>query len=124
MTKTILAALVVALVASVGLAADPTATAVICTGVKDRAPEGAAAKFPVEVGQVYCFTEAKDVSGKIVHVWYHGDKEIGRVDLPIKAERWRTWSAKKVMPKQTGAWKVEVQDGAGKVLATANFTVE
>ena len=124
MNKTILAALVVALIAGVALAAEPTATAVACTGVKDRAPEGAAEKFPAAVGQVYCFTEAKGVTDKVVHVWYHADKQVGRVELPVKADRWRTWSAKKVLPNQTGTWKVEAQDGAGKVLATASFTVE
>jgi hypothetical protein len=124
MKVTMLAVLVAVVVTGAVMAAEPTATAVACTGVKDRAPEGAADKFPATVGQVYCFTEAKAVGEKVVHVWYHGDKEVGRVDLPCKAERWRTWSAKKVQPKMTGAWKVEVQDAAGKVLATAAFTVE
>ncbi len=124
MRLTILVMLVALTITGVALAAEPSATAVVCTGVKDRAPEGAAEKFPATVGQVYCFTEAKGVGEKIVFVWSHGDKEVGRIELPVKAERWRTWSAKKVLPGMTGAWKVEVQDATGKVLATAAFSVE
>jgi hypothetical protein len=124
MRVTILAVLLALVVTGAVMAAEPSATAVVCASVKDRAPVGAADKFPATVGQVYCFTEAKSVGDKVVMVWFHADKEVGRVDLPCKADRWRTWSAKKVLPGMAGAWKVEVQDGAGKVLATAAFTVE
>ena len=124
MRLTILVMLVALTITGVALAAEPSVTAVVCKGVKDRAPEGAAENFPATVGQVYCFTDAKDVVEKVVFVWSHGDKEVGRIELPVKAERWRTWSAKKVLPGMTGAWKVEVQDATGKVLATATFSVE
>jgi hypothetical protein len=108
------------------LAADApaSATAVVCTGVKDRAPEGAAEKFAPTVGQLTCFSELHGVKEKVVHVWFHGDKEVAQVELPVKAEHWRTWSTKKVMATWTGAWRVEVRDAAGTVLATAKFTVE
>ncbi len=111
------------LVAAAVVAADQptTATAQACTSVKDRAPEGAADKFPASVGQVYCFSLVTNGKDKVVHVWFHGDKEVFKTDLAVNGPRWRTWSAKKVVP---GAWKVEVRDAAGAVLATASFTVE
>lgn len=124
MRSALLLMVVAVAVAGAAVAAEPTATAVACTGVKDRAPEGAADTFPTSVGQVYCFTEARAVTGKVVHVWYHGDKEVGRIELPVRAERWRTWSAKKVLPGMTGSWRVEVQDETGKALATVSFSVE
>ncbi len=100
------------------------ATAIVCTGVQDRAPVGAAESFPSTVGQLYCFSEVKDGSGAVVHVWYYGEKEVRRIELPVKAARWRTWSAKSIPAAWTGAWKVEVLDTAGNVLATSSFTVE
>jgi hypothetical protein len=113
------------LLAPAALAADgPTATAVVCTAVKDRAPEGAAETFPANVGELYCFSHLTNVTDKVVHVWFRGEKEVFRIELPVRASQWRTWSAKKVMPGMTGAWRVEVRDAAGTVLATARFTVE
>jgi len=117
----------VPLVVGAGPAPTPaaaTATAVICTAVKDRAPVGAADKFPAAAGQLSCFSELHGVKDKAVHVWFHGDKEVARMELAVKAERWRTWSTKTIPPKWTGAWKVEVQDASGAVLAAASFTVE
>jgi hypothetical protein len=124
--KKVLLLLAVMLLAAPPLAADqpPAATAQVCTAVKDRTPEGSAEKFPASVGELYCYSQITNVTGKVVHVWFHADKEVFRIELPVKAARWRTWSAKKVVPGLTGAWRVEVQDAAGKVLAIAKFTVE
>jgi len=126
MKRTLLLLALVLLVAPVAFAADPApaATAQICTGVKDRAPVGVADKFPASVGDLYCFSVVTNATDKIVQVWFHGDKEVCKVELPVKAARWRTWSAKKILPGMTGAWRVEVRDTAGAVLATTNFTVE
>jgi hypothetical protein len=113
------------LLAGPALAADtPAATAEVCTAVKDRAPEGTAEKFPPNVGELYCFSTLTNVTDKVVHVWFHADKEVFRIELPVKAARWRTWSAKKILPTMTGPWRVEIQDATGAVLATAKFTVE
>ena len=108
------------------LAANPTttATAQICTGVKDRTPEGVAASFPASAGQVYCFSVITNGQPKVVQVWYRAEKEVFRIELPVRGVRWRTWSAKTIPPGSNGAWRVEVQDPAGTVLATARFTVE
>lgn len=100
------------------------ATAIVCTGVKDRAPEGAAEKFAAGVGQLYCFSEIRGGRDRVEHVWYHGDKEVRRVEMPVKAERWRTWSIKNVAATMTGSWRVDVVDADGKVLASSTFVVE
>jgi len=100
--------------------------AVICTGVKDRAPEGAAEKFPAAVGKLFCFTRiVGGAEGTVVkHVWFHGDQQVDAIELKVGAASWRTFSSKTIDPKLTGAWKVEVQDAEGKALATLNFTIE
>ncbi|HPW54920.1 MAG: DUF2914 domain-containing protein [Thermoanaerobaculaceae bacterium] len=127
MRRTVLGSVVVLLVIGVGsvLAEDGAfATAIVCTGGEDRAPVGVAESFPATVGLLYCFSEVKGGTDKVVHVWYFNDKEVRRTELPVKAARWRTWSTKSVPATATGGWRVEVQDGAGKVLATSSFTIE
>jgi len=121
----VVAALVCAALASGAMVfAEPTATAVVCTEVANRAPVGAADRFPATVGKLVCFSEVRGASGKVVHVWFRGDKEMLRVDLAVGGERWRTWSVKKIIPEWTGAWRVEVRAEDGTVLATTSFAVE
>jgi hypothetical protein len=124
--KKALLLLAAVLLAAPALAADqpPAATAQVCTGMKDRAAVGVAERFPASVGELYGYSQITNVTGKVVHVWFHADKEVFRIELPVKAARWRTWSAKKILPGMTGAWRVEVQDAGGKILAVAKFTVE
>lgn len=104
--------------------AETTATAVVCTGVENRAAVGAADRFPATVGSLACLSEVHGGSGKIVHVWIHGDKEMASIELAVKGERWRTWSTKRILPEWTGPWRVEVRAGDGTVLAKAEFTIE
>jgi hypothetical protein len=125
MRAAILLGLTMVVLAAGAAAVDgPSATAVVCTGVKDRVAQGASTTFPASVGQLTCLSEVHGVKDSVAHVWLHGGKEVGRMSLPVKAERWRTWSTKKILPAMTGAWKVEVRDAAGAVLAAADFTVQ
>lgn len=120
--------LAVALAVSVGLVAEEEATtfatAIVCTGVEDRTPVGAAESFSSDVGQLYCFSEVRNGGEKVVHVWYHNDREVRRIELAVRGARWRTWSAKTIPATATGAWKVEVQGPDGAVLAASSFVVE
>jgi hypothetical protein len=119
--------LVLAVLASTVLVARaeaPSATAVVCLKVENRAPVGAATTFPVEVGELACFSELHGVSGSIHHVWFHGDERVRDIELAVKAERWRTWSVKRIPPTAIGDWRVEVRGGDGTVLATASFRIE
>ncbi|MBI4916227.1 MAG: DUF2914 domain-containing protein [Acidobacteria bacterium] len=102
----------------------PSATAVVCLRVEDRTPVGAGATFPVEVGELMCFSELRGVTGTIHHVWFHGDQSVRDIELTVKAERWRTWSVKRISPAAVGDWRVEVRTGDGTVLATAGFKIE
>jgi hypothetical protein len=119
----ILAAAVAVAIAAVAVA-ETTATAVVCTSVADRAPVGAADRFPASVGKVICFSDVRDGAGKVVHVWFRGDKQIFTIELRAQGSRWRTWSEKRILPEWTGAWRVEVRSENGAVLAKAEFTIE
>src|SRR5205814_1422584 len=59
----------------------------------------------------------------IHHVWFHGDTQVGDVELQVGGSPWRTWSRKSVPADWTGPWHVEVRDAAGAVLKRIDFTV-
>ncbi len=125
MTLVLSAALLALCAGSLWLyAAEASATRVVaCPGVKDREPVGAAAQFPAGVGEVWCFSETHGVEGTLTHVWYHGDKEVGRMSLAVKGGRWRTWSHKTVPAAWTGPWHVSVLDAQGKEIGAVSFEV-
>ncbi|MGA9753064.1 MAG: DUF2914 domain-containing protein [Acidobacteriota bacterium] len=107
-------------------AAEPAAVRVVaCTGVADRAPTGAASTFPADVGHVWCFCEIRDAGAgmDLTHLWTLNGKIVARIPLKASGARWRTWSEKKILPAETGRWKVAVLDASGKELGSVEFEV-
>lgn len=99
---------------------------VVGTGVEDRKPVGVAESFPATTERVYCFLLAYDVmeDTQVSFVWYHGQNELLKTDLPLKkGPRWRTFAYKNLY-SQKGEWKVEIRDAAGKPLKEIKFLVE
>jgi hypothetical protein len=99
---------------------------IICSGIENREPVDTVSVFAAGSEVAYAFLEATNISTdvEVSFVWRHGDSEVGRVILPIRAgTRWRTYSSKKLAGR-SGAWQVEVQDSTGAVLASVDFTVE
>jgi hypothetical protein len=90
--------------------------------VENREPVNESKTFDRTAGRVYTWTRiaATEVPVKTKHVYYADGEKISEVELGINAKSYRVWSYKTVWP---GAWKVEVTDEAGTVLATAEFTV-
>lgn len=99
---------------------------VITTQVVDRAPVDAVEVFPASVGKLFCFTRVEGATGDttITHVWYRGSEEMARIELPVRAGDWRTWSSKRILPSWGGEWRVEVRDAAGNLLQTIPFTLQ
>ena len=112
-------------------AAAPAATssavsveAVVARSVMDRAPVDSGTAFPADVGQLVLWTKVSGAAGSMVrHVWFHGETEVGNVELSISSSPYRTWSRKTVPLDWTGAWHVEVRDAAGAVVQRVDFTV-
>ncbi len=99
--------------------------AVICTGVEQREPKGAAETFDAGVGQLFCFTHIEGASGTTIkHAWYWRDALQRDIPLQVGGSPWRTWSQKNIQPMQTGAWRVDVVAEDGKVLKSLNFAIE
>jgi hypothetical protein len=108
-------------------AATPQVTvteAVVARSILDRQPQDTGSVFPADVGQLICWTKVEGASGSSLHhVWFHGDTQVGDVELQVGGSPWRTWSRKTVPADWTGAWHVEVKDAAGAILKRIDFTV-
>src|SRR5947199_8900216 len=91
-------------------AATPSVTvveAVVAKSVLDRQPQDTGAAFPADVGQLNCWTKVEGAGGSSLHhVWFHGDTQVGDVELQVGGSPWRTWSRKTVPADWTGAWHV------------------
>ena len=73
---------------------------------------------------LYCFTRlvAPEGSlGNIKHLWYKGDEKVAEHTLPVKGQKWRTYSRKRIPKGWAGEWRVEVVDESGKLLKTVKF---
>jgi hypothetical protein len=76
------------------------------------------------VKSLYCFTRMTAPEGTdttIKHVWYNGEEKVGEYELPVKGERWRTYSKKNIQKGWSGDWRVEVLDSDGKLMKTIKF---
>ncbi len=102
------------------------ARAVVGTGVENGEPVGAAEAFPASTEKVYCFVEATNITKdtEISFIWFYGDKEMLKFNLPLKAgSKWRTF-ANKNLRGMKGDWKVEIKDADGKLSKDVKFKVE
>lgn len=98
-------------------------------GIKGRDPSHTQATFDADVGQVWAWIRVANPSAQPTHVtlvWRHGQTERARVQLEVgaHAKGWRTWSSKRIMAHEVGAWSVDVLDAHGEHVKTLSFTVQ
>jgi hypothetical protein len=68
------------------------------------------------------FTELNDFSGQTVtHQWTHNDKVMFEKSFEIRAERWRVWTSKTLIPAWTGTWTVNVLGDDRTLLTSKSF---
>jgi len=92
------------------------------TAVSERVPADDVSTLDSSHDQVFFFSVLKDAAGQtITHRWEFNGKTMAEVKFEPKADHWRVWSSKKLMPDQTGTWTVEVLDGSGNVLMSKSF---
>ena len=99
---------------------------VVGTGVENREPVGVAETFPATTEKVYCFLEATEIpkDTEISFVWFHGEKEMLKTNLPLQTgPKWRTFANKNIGGMK-GDWKVEVRDVKGNLVKDIKFKVE
>ena len=102
------------------------AEAVISREVVNRTAVGSGTNFPASVGKLSCFTKIVGAKTEthITHVWYYGNVERFRINLPVKSASWRTFSTKTIRSKETGVWHVDVLDSAGNRMEVLNFYID
>ena len=98
---------------------------VICKQVEDRVPVDADTSFAVSVEQLSCFTKITGTEEEttISHVWYWGETERARIELPVRSISWRTYTTKRIQEHEVGAWRVDILDAEGKILKTIRFSI-
>lgn len=102
----------------------PAATASVSqaqftTAVSNREPADDITSLDNSHNQVFFFTALKDAAGQtITHRWEYNGQTMAEVKFEPKANHWRVWSSKMLLPNQTGTWTVEVLDGSGNVLTS------
>ena len=105
------------------LVAQVSVEAEIARQIVDRMPQDSGTSFPIDVGEVFCWSRVTGAAGTTIqHVWIHGEMEFP-VSLEIGGSPWRTWTSKTIPPEWAGEWRVEIRDGGGNLLDTMPFTV-
>ncbi|GFE58262.1 DUF2914 domain-containing protein [Geobacter sp. AOG1] len=78
------------------------------------------------VPALFCFTRLVSRDGGeqfITHVWYRNDVKMAEYKLPVRGERWRTYSKKAVDRESPGEWRVDALDAGGNLLKSVKFKV-
>ena len=105
---TFIAAMLLAVPATLWAASLEVQDVAIGTGVHDRVPVGISSYFDSSVGKLYAFTRIVGAEGdtRVYHKWYHGDVLVADVPLTVRSGDWRTWSTKTFNPvgRGIGAW--------------------
>ena len=72
--------------------------------------------------EISFFTELTNLSGHtITHQWTYSDKIIFEKSFEVNGGRWRIWTSKKILPKWSGNWTVNVLDTDRSVLESKSF---
>jgi hypothetical protein len=96
--------------------------------VIDKEPQGTMEEIrlkPDGSAAVWCYSEVVDSrGGELRYVWYHEGERMARIRVKVRGNRWRSYSSKIINQRHQGNWRVELQDGAERPLASAEFTLK
>ncbi len=97
----------------------------LAESVANREPKGelSAINFAADgSAAVWVFSELINKRGsRLKYVWLHKGKQVATVRLNVGGNRWRSSSSKIINQSMRGPWRVELQDGKGRLLASADF---
>lgn len=72
--------------------------------------------------KLYFYTDLENRAGDtLTYSWYHNDKRVARVRVPVGSDRWRSHASKNITAEMRGDWKVVVTDRQGNRLAESKF---
>jgi hypothetical protein len=97
--------------------------AMFALAIADREPVDVVSEIDTSASQVYFFSELRGLQGQTVrHRWERQGELMGEVSFEVRADRWRVYSSKKLLPGWIGTWTVSVVDESGRVLKSANLS--
>ena len=68
------------------------------------------------------FSEVIGLEGEVLQYrWLHEGKEVLRIRVPVRANRWRSHSTKRIYAAMKGTWRAELRDSEGTLLASTDF---
>jgi hypothetical protein len=68
------------------------------------------------------FSEVIGLEGEVLQYWWlHEGEEVLRIRVPVRANRWRSHSTNRVYAAMKGAWRAELRDSEGTLLASIEF---
>jgi len=89
------------------------------SAILDREPADELSAISPSTDKVFFFTEVRNMDGSaITHRWSLNGAVMAEVEFKVRAQRWRVYSSKTLLPEWRGDWVVDVLDGDGKVLET------
>jgi hypothetical protein len=105
---------------------EPSVKRFLLTGsVSNREPEGELNEIGFTAdgsAAVWAYSEVIDKKDRrLKYVWLHNGNQIATVPVNIGSNRWRSYSSKLINQSMSGAWRVELQDGKGRLMAGADF---
>jgi len=93
-------------------------------GIEQREPVNVGEHFTLDDERVYAYSEIENGNGtSIRHVYYHDGEQTNEVILTVRADSWRTWSYKTLLPGREGEWRVDIVSQDGRVLDSIHYTV-
>jgi hypothetical protein len=100
--------------------------AAIAKGVERRDPIDEGDSFDPAVGALYAWVKVRNLGEDttITMVWKRDGKTKLAVSLPVgHSYGWKTWSKKRIAPREVGLWTVEVLDAEGLLVGSVGFEV-
>ncbi len=97
--------------------------ALFTIGIEDREPANIVDSVDSDSHRsISFFTELNDMSGQTAtHQWTYKDNVMFEKSFEVKAERWRIWTSKTLIPAWKGTWTVNVLDDDRAVLSSSSF---
>lgn len=96
--------------------------------VSNREPKGELNEISFAAdgsASVWAYSEVIDMKGsRLKYVWLHDGNQIATIPVNVGSDRWRSYSSKVFNQSMSGAWRVELQDGEGRLMAGADFFLE
>lgn len=96
--------------------------ALFTTTMENREPGAVVVRVEGTPGEVYFFTELRQLAGRTVtHRWEYAGQIVAEVPFEVGGPRWRVFSKKRLLPDQAGKWSVVVVDESDWVLHAEMF---